>query len=184
MWQREIPQKRVYKQIMDPFHPLKSYWTWEDSFTFYPSKHINKIVTFPLSEIVNDVLIIIPNRVASKCFHFSDCRAYIIIRNDNMVVGNSKCYDMLSGHYWHDQDVNFVENFQIKNMKSKGIVCDYTALDNLIQPVALYHIEDFGNQFTAKIKDQLDILQDAVTNQVNAISIKSINLSPAIIHRS
>lgn len=145
--------------------------------------------TFDVSEIVDDILLIIPNRLSSKCFHFTDCRAHVVIKNENMVVGNSKCYDVLTGHFWHDQKLDSIDEFQIKNMKPRGTVCDYSALDKLIQqktltgsvgdifsPVedivndAVAKVENFGNQFVATITDQINVLQNTVTDQVNLVS--------------
>lgn len=108
-----------------------------------------------------------------------------------MIVGSSKCFDVLSGHYWHDQQVDTVKEFQIRNMKPRETICEYATLDKIIQEKAVTGsvsdifspvedivndgvagVKDFGNQFTTTITSQLNALQVEVTDQLNTISIK------------
>lgn len=142
---------------------------------------------FHLSKHVDDFLIVVPDRVGSNCYHFSDCVATIIMRNEKVILGNSKCFDIFQGHYWHDQGLDSVKEFKVANVLPRGITCDYTKLDSLIRsnkPKAVGDIfspiEDLinqstdqfktlGNQFTTKITGQFNTLASTITDQVNQV---------------
>lgn len=102
--------------------------------------HVSNIETiaqycddFRLSHHVDDFLIVIPDRVGSKCYHFNDCYATIVVVNDKLVVGNAKCYNLLQGHNYHDQGVLAINEFRISNMKARGVICNYNELDAIIR---------------------------------------------------
>lgn len=122
-----------------------------------------------------------------------------------MIVGNSKCYNVVLGNYYHDQGVQSVTEFGVSNMKPGTIICNYDELDALIWPKNLSKIGAVGdiwspvedianeavkqitsaaNQAIVQIDHQLKVFQKTITDQIHKVSDtvqkESAEISPTV----
>lgn len=144
---------------------------------------------FRLSDHVTDILIVIPGRIKPSCHHYSDCGATIIVRNELIIAENSACYDIAAGHFVHEQGVDYVTNFQIRNIVPRAVTCQKNKIDKLMRPEgylksvgdfwspvvdieknAVEQISKVGEQFTSQITDKFTDLQNGVNKQVDQIT--------------
>lgn len=156
---------------------------------------------FSLSDHIDNIMILTPDRYNSTCFSFGHCRALIIIVNHVLTSGTSKCYDVLHGHCYHAQGLKVITDFEIENIvpfrltcnsQNKNLLLDqkrmHLSLTDIWSPVediansAVEQIKDIGSQFTNELNAQINQLQKILGSQIDQVSLVVQESSEAVLH--